>query len=342
VPLRAYIDGREVIAPLVSDAEWERLRKETGLTVILPCCDSPGHLRTSKRGSKHFVHQRRTGCDWKPESWQHLKAKSEIVLACHEAGYEASTEVAGKDWRADIMATKGAARIAFEVQWSPQTLEETELRQERYQRDGVRGCWFFRQPPVLVARHDLPLFRLTVEESSAQAYLDDNQRFALRDLVRTLLGAKVKFCPQMVFRYHASVDFYRVRCEACGQDFHIYALASEHLASGCGVVQDRQPTDSWGLSALSTPDMQKGLAAFLKTTAGSQLKLGTIKLRTAHLDWLKKLSFGCPHCDAYFATERFGLDSAAESRFELDLNSIALDNPHWCYSPERHFCCAGR
>jgi competence protein CoiA-like protein len=341
VPLRAFIDGREVIAPLVSDAEWERLRKvaaEGALTVVLPCCDSPGHLRTSKRGNKHFVHQRRTGCDWKPETWQHLKAKSEIVLACQEAGYQASTEVAGKDWRADVMASKGAVRIAFEVQWSPQTLEETEMRQERYRRDGIRGCWFFRAPPVLMARQDLPLFRLSVQENAAQVDLDDNQSFALRDLVRTLLGGKVKFCPRMTFRYRARVDFYRVKCEKCQQEFHVYALAGEHLASGCGVIQERKPTDFWGLSALSTPEMQKGLAGFIRTREGKNLRPGTIKLRTANMDWLKKMSFGCPNCDAYFAAERYA-PSQAECSFELDLGSIALDNPHWCYSPGKQFCC---
>jgi len=56
-------------------------------------------------------------------------------FASNSAG-EAKTEVSGPDWRADVLATKTdrgkLIRLAFEVQWSPQTLEETAARQAKY------------------------------------------------------------------------------------------------------------------------------------------------------------------------------------------------------------------
>lgn len=59
-------------------------------------------------------------------------------------GYEVTTEASGVDWRADVLATKpgknGLIKLAFEVQWSPQTLEQTEERQQKYTRDGIRCC----------------------------------------------------------------------------------------------------------------------------------------------------------------------------------------------------------
>jgi competence protein CoiA len=109
--------------------------------VVLPCCGSAGFLRSSKYGVQHFVHARRGTCAWGPETAEHLAIKAAIVRACHAAAYSAETEVAGPDWRADVLAVRGTTRVAFEVQWSVQTLAETVARQERYARDEIRGCW---------------------------------------------------------------------------------------------------------------------------------------------------------------------------------------------------------
>jgi competence protein CoiA len=128
----------------MSDEEWLNLKAQRP-KVRLCCCDSTGYLRTSKLGTKHFVHGKDRICNWAPEKWQHLLAKTEIVRVCQQFGYDAKTEVSGSDWRADVLATKTdrgqLIRLAFEVQWSPQTLEETAARQAKYQRDGIRCCW---------------------------------------------------------------------------------------------------------------------------------------------------------------------------------------------------------
>ncbi len=167
MPLRAFVDGKEVIAPFLSEAEWEALR-DSGAQVILPCCGSEGYLRRSPLGTLHFAHKRGAHCDAEGgETIHHLKAKADIVVASQHAGYAALTEVAGDDWRADVLAVKGAVRIAFEVQWSFLRLDRARYRQERYARDGVRGCWFFRNPPPQLARGDdlkavqeLPIFHM--------------------------------------------------------------------------------------------------------------------------------------------------------------------------------------
>ena len=128
MPLRALIDNRDIVAPLLSDDEWEKLKlavKQKKSQVILPCCQNNGFLRVSKLGTKHFVHRTKQNCNWKSESMEHIKAKSEIVLACKDSGYEALSEVSGEDWRADVLAIKNDIKIAFEVQLSAQTLEET-------------------------------------------------------------------------------------------------------------------------------------------------------------------------------------------------------------------------
>ncbi len=168
MPLRATVDGKELLAPLLSDDEWEELRTRCVAAdhpLILPCCDEWGHCRRSKLGTRHFVHHRQQArCSWPPETEQHLLAKATIVQGCREAGFEARPEHQGDGWRADVLASKSSVKIAFEVQWSTQTAEETQLRQARYQATNVRCCWFFRKmPSTLGPQKEIPAFELFFE-----------------------------------------------------------------------------------------------------------------------------------------------------------------------------------
>ena len=50
MPLRALVDGREVLAPFVRTADWAALREGAAAgrrRVVLPCCRGRGHLRIS-------------------------------------------------------------------------------------------------------------------------------------------------------------------------------------------------------------------------------------------------------------------------------------------------------
>lgn len=177
MPLRAYIEDKEIVSIDLNDEEWSALKarlKAKEIVLTLPCCGQEGFLRTSNRGLKHFVHLKSANpCDWKPESAEHLKAKVAIMEACREQGWDAIPEFSEADWRADVLAVQGGKRIAFEVQWSRQTYEETRLRQERYKASNVRGCWFFRIAPkemsdydkTLVADKETPAFKIFIKES---------------------------------------------------------------------------------------------------------------------------------------------------------------------------------
>ena len=39
---------------------------------------------------------------------------------------------------------KKQSKIAIEIQWSPQNIEETKRRQEKYIASGIRTVWFIR------------------------------------------------------------------------------------------------------------------------------------------------------------------------------------------------------
>jgi Competence protein CoiA-like family len=163
MPLRC-IDptGKSVHSFDLSDEEWDALKLENtnARHLRMPCCNSPVVLKQSHLGTRFFAHRMfdvRNNCG---ETEVHLEVKNMVVEAVRRQGWTAETEVTGQapdgeQWRADVLAQKGNARAAVEIQWSGQTNDETLRRQERYKQCGIRGLWLLRQPDFPVA-HSLP------------------------------------------------------------------------------------------------------------------------------------------------------------------------------------------
>jgi len=264
MPLRAVVDGRNIVAPFLSDEEWQELRQAVQAgqkAVVLPCCQVPGFLRVSHRGTRHFVHKRRGTCSWGPESEDHLRLKEVVAQAARAAGWEVTTEAAGDGWEADVLAERpggqSSLRVAFEVQLSRQTLETTLARQERYRRSGVRGCWFFAHlPPQLdgTARQDLPAFRINRQDPllvfphSDSTYARVGGTWSpppgqpLAQFVGRLLDRQVQFCTEAV-RQQELVLVLRgteIPCPHCGQ---MTTVGQVHLElrqqSCCGLPPSR-------------------------------------------------------------------------------------------------------
>ncbi|MCW5640977.1 MAG: hypothetical protein KIT63_02630 [Rhodoferax sp.] len=124
--------------------------------------------KTSPLGTLFFAHARRGECKTAPESAEHIYCKNLIALAAKAAGWTVTTErpgatPAGEPWIADVFCEKGNARLALEVQMSPQTHGETVRRQQRYEASGVRGAWFYgpkghKGPPAVDRK--TPAFRM--------------------------------------------------------------------------------------------------------------------------------------------------------------------------------------
>ncbi len=373
MPLRAIVGNETVLAPFLNNEEWKQLEiriKQEKLEVTLPCCNQNAYLRTSKYGIRHFVHKIRDNCTSEPETWQHLKAKQEIILACRAAGYEAIPEAQGEGWRADVLATKGKAKIAFEVQWSPQDLEETEARQKRYKDAGVRGCWFFRKPPGHVANHELPLFQLEIEEIKSEVLItqlqatynfeydeyDDNQivtRIPLTEFVKALLTQKIRFCEDIKTqpRQKLRLIFIEINCWKCNQPYHIYYARGVILTTRCGQSIIPMDGELWeGQHFFFNPDIVTAARLFTKSDEGAHLKLGSIKSRYSKTVEKNYISFGCYHCDAIFGDfflrneilARSSMEEKAAAVLEKDIIfNIALteNHPHWCFPENGIFCC---
>ena len=350
MPLRAIINGVEVIAPALSDAEWDALRdtvaRDPGAAIILPCCGSEGYLRRSAMGTPHFAHKRGAHCDAPGETIHHLKAKADIVLAAGRAGYTALTEVAGDNWRADVLAVHGAARIAFEVQWSFLRLEAALYRQNRYARDGVRGCWFFRSPPPalvrgdsLKAQRDLPLFQLWSNADHSFSVAVEGQLHDLGRVVEALLRGKIRFCETAVARPDQTIEIvpFPVTCPACTRQTLVYSAEST-LTARCGCRFKAPPLE-----------FRREILAAVRALAKNQphLRFGAFGEAVSE-SGKRELRFGCSHCAAPIPPHRiemalYGAPHLLQAeRYPVAVTfqrPIAARAPHWCFPPDDTFCC---
>lgn len=159
-------------------AGWERLREENASNgeLRLACCGSNPVLKTSRLGTRFFAHRGRSACTEAGETAEHLFAKACIAQAVGKTDWIAEVEARGKApdgsrWIADVLATRGKSRVAFEVQWSPQSREETRRRQELYQAAQVRTLWVFRRPQDVVVSQCIPAGLLEVDLPSKTAWI---------------------------------------------------------------------------------------------------------------------------------------------------------------------------
>lgn len=352
MPLRAILDNQELLAPLLSDEEWEEFKRKK-VKVILPCCEARGYLRTSKRGIKHFVHNKKDGCSFGSETSQHLLCKTEIVKACKAMGYDVKTEASGVDWRADVLATKQVkdelVQLAFEVQWSPQTLEETEQRQQKYARDGIRCCWLFKNLPTSQARRDIPMFQLQFDESETPSIITNGNSFKLFYFITNLLSYHFRFC--QFYRYkkqqNITIRFFSVGCWKCKRKYYIYHVRNQSYETLCDCHLNLEEQIN---NAQFLPEIVNKAYECLNTEKAQRqnMKMGKIQPRYSRTFGSSYTSFGCPYCNEIFG-DHFYFPKICNVEyeyndhidFETTVNiSLQKENtPHWCYSQTRNFCC---
>ncbi len=248
MPLTAKVNGKPVVAPLLSDDEWQTLKEQaharTGAWhVEMPCCGAAGHPRTSRLGTKYFAHNpRRDGashissrCTSGYESYEHLKIKEELVKICDSYGWQVVTEYRHEDWIADILAYKPGRKVVFEVQLSDLPVEELQRRSEKYERDGIEYYWLLSKPTSVL----LLGFGITLAENGEISILCEGKSVPLRNFVGGILSNTVRFCGEM--RGYArfacgQIHVWMVRCKKCGKVSHFYysdLIACLH--SDCGL-----------------------------------------------------------------------------------------------------------
>lgn len=172
----------------LTEDQWHHLQLENRRSrhLRMPCCDAQVVLKRSSRGTKFFAHHARGPCTTAPETETHLHLKQLAVEAARASGWQVATEVSGatpthETWTADVLAEKGAHKVAIEIQWSGQTNDESMRRQQRYRDSSVRCLWLMRQPGFPIS-DELPAICIGGSlESGFSAVIPSWQRMTARD-----------------------------------------------------------------------------------------------------------------------------------------------------------------
>ena len=146
MPLKAKLDGREIVSVHCSDAAWEAAQeasKGDGGRLRMPCCDAPAYATHSPLGLRYFAHKVGSEhCHSGGESEEHESLKAAAAIAVNAcSGWNAKIEVSGEGWRADVLAVRRSQKIAIEVQLSSQAKRETAARNNRFEASEVTPFW---------------------------------------------------------------------------------------------------------------------------------------------------------------------------------------------------------
>lgn len=328
MPLRAISAAGDNLHAFEYDpTAWLQLKAEyRAMGLRMPCCEAGAIPKTSRRGTAFFSHARRGDCTSAPESDEHLYCKYIIAKAAQRAGWRAITECRGQtsdgeDWIADVLCEMGSSRIALEVQISPQTDEETQYRQERYRKAGVRGAWFLSaaiRPEPIGHNRDIPAFRLAPVSLDSMPRLLDFQA-PLDEFVIGMLTKRLRWkIPKRNRPVH--VEYMEDTCWACKKP----VLQVYGCITGMEIGDD--PPARWIERYYTVASMSQDLEAVLKEVTNDQLKsaeLNTIMKQSVirgkptHWPYCNR----CIHCGApqnnHYVGERL-------RKLESDIDGAAL------------------
>ncbi|MDP1686106.1 hypothetical protein [Hydrogenophaga sp.] len=266
----------------MSAEQWLELKashRAKALDLWMPCCKVPAIPKTSPRGTFFFAHARRGECTTADESQEHLYCKSLIAKAALDAGWSVTTErpgmsPQGEEWVADVFCEKGAAKLAFEVQMSPQTDAETERRQQRYKVSGVRGAWFFgaraRQATIVFDR-DTPAFSLRPVVVGELPTVDRFEA-SLPEFVKAMLQKRLNWTIPRYNRPHL-VQFIEDECWACKQPVKqvLEHLAGSSTPDGEALTAEDFYEGRWDSPAYTVASISKLLEAMRAVVSNDEL-----------------------------------------------------------------------
>ena len=175
----SIVENKEIYSFMLNDEQWDRLKdKYKNLSIHMPCCQTRAIPKKNKLGTQYFAHHPSSNCSvHSGESREHQFCKYLILKHLHENGWNVTPEFRGQTpsgeiWIADIYAEKNKAKIVIEIQWSPQSIEETKRRQDKYATSGIRAVWFMRTTPknkwdVLdYQSYELPAFSIWLDKET--------------------------------------------------------------------------------------------------------------------------------------------------------------------------------
>jgi Competence protein CoiA-like family len=312
-------------------AGWAHLKKHNKLQNDLrtPCCASEVILRRSKLGTQHFVHKANPNCNWSPETEHHLSIKRSVIEAARQLGWNAQAEVPGQSeheepWQADVLLEQGNVKIAVEVQWSRQSDADTQFRQLRYRKSGVRGLWLFRQKHFPTSK-SVPAVRVQGDpQNGYNVYVPtgyDEQQLSLSDFVRAALTRKFRFGIEVGSPALAEVYCGTLQCWRCKKPTNIISEIRLRIGPHEFPLNLDDLTEIPEIATLASRALPKNVP------------IGRIAKRYSKTMGYSYLSNGCIHCDSLIGAmlqfnQMRNPAPLAKVGFALDVRVIKLLREH--------------
>jgi competence protein CoiA len=251
------------------------------------------------------------------------------VEAARDQGWEAETELAdvspsGERWQADVLARKNGLRVAIEIQWSSQTVEETLRRQERYRQSGVRCLWLLQKNGLPVSK-ELPAAQITDSgDGLFRALLSSGQSIPVRTLLDAAFSGRFKFGVPLGGAATVSVRIGSMPC------WHDACRAQTNIVTGVDVMFGPNVSTFTIADLGSYPD----LFAVINDRIPSDRQIGAIKERFSSTQARAYLSNGCYRCDRIIG--EFFEHSAYEDQDVVCSFPIRLSKP-WIQAIDKHY-----
>jgi competence protein CoiA len=327
LPLKCLRGADEIYAfDMESNGAWEAFRKENAKSgdLRMPCCGAAVVLRTSPLETRHFAHKRTGPCETAPESKEHLLAKRLVIDGMRRTNWDAKPEQdgatpTGERWKADVLATRGKARVAFEIQWSRQDGAETKRRQERYVASDIRGLWLFRQLDFPFADKDCPAFRMVFDEkmNGVSVWIPSplwhpdyakpeerdadrhwSQRIELSRFAEGAVSGRLRFAPTLGATLPLDVMVVKTVCRRCGKETRIVVK----MVLAASRIFPTHPDIHVSLPSMDRiPGGPSIVAGWLPKGLLRRYGVGEVKVRRSGLEVEKRASYlsnGCVSCGA--------------------------------------------
>ena len=350
MPLSAYLYSQKIVAPLLNENEWGHIKaslKQNPEYLHFKCCSSPVYARVSKKGLKHFVHKNTDHCNYVGESEDHLLLKMEIYNACRELGWDAELEYSGDNFRADVLASNGKHKVAFEIQLTRQDLKTTIERQKIFDKAGIRCAWFFKRiPKDYRPRKYLPAFELEIDKNNALLPYNCNisgGKIPLQRCVEMLLEGNIQFRKKLSYRkkQKAKIYLFDENCWKCGFQYKaVGAWSVLESKCGSGTINADFGIEDLGIKTKSLVDSFKDIYPNMAIFNKSYSKT------TRSYYWANS----CPQCKVslgqYFLTNRIieilANDTVPETEITYKIDNTndlePVEFPHWCVKGPEGFC----
>ncbi|OAL78410.1 hypothetical protein AY606_08225 [Acinetobacter sp. SFB] len=308
----SIVENKEIYSFMLNDEQWDRLKdKYKNLSIHMPCCQTRAIPKKNKLGTQYFAHHPSSNCSvHSGESREHQFCKYLILKHLHENGWNVTPEFRGQTpsgeiWIADIYAEKNKAKIVIEIQWSPQSIEETKRRQDKYATSGIRAVWFMRTTPknkwdVLdYQSYELPAFSIWLDKetrllTASGAFNNwDSSDLVEIDFIQffeTLMKGGIQYSLKSESTRFMQLAMNIVKCWKCKKSTNLIMDINYFIHHEDKLIK----IERLGLEQLSQPHSE----LLNDPTLLQNYQYGFIIKRFSKTRGETYLSNGCFHCDA--------------------------------------------